>query len=240
MISNISFGSTYKVSNKLNTSDAFSQFESLAMEIGPKQGVKIKCDDEYIAKDGHTGSIKDFKTIYTIVAPDVLDDEIETYCANFGISYSKFETNDILKAKKIKSRIIAPQKGMKKVYINYKKLEELAQNQQSNIDNCKDDYYIHYYSKIDYMLKSADKIPAASLYITPIESDINDTLDCIEKFGADELDDKQLRIDFRQETNDPDHCMCFAMSDLGIRNIPVYMNEDTYKLANALGIVCKN
>ena len=87
------------------------------------------------------------------------------------------------------------------------------------------------------MLKSGNDIQTSTIYITSNGSQVEDTLDYISKYGADNLNKDQIIIDFAQRTSDPDHCVFFALKDAGFENIPVYVNDDTYKLANALGLI---
>ena len=53
------------------------------------------------------------------------------------------------------------------------------------------------------------------------------------KILAQRLNKNQLFIDFSGD----DYCTYFALRDLGMKDIPVYMNKDSFLLANTLGIL---
>ncbi len=226
----VSFGSTYKVSNQNNKN--FVGFQQLCVDKRMNEGVAVDFKDSMSSKPPYNYSVT-----YTMVAPDDMDNEIETYCANNGIQFTKLTNKELLSPSRIDSSIAAPEKDYKLVKINAKKVEELAKTQETNLEHCEKDYKQYYDKQVDFMLKSGNDIQTSTLYINPNGSQVEDTLDYISKYGADNLNKDQIIIDFAQRTSDPDHCVFFALKDAGFENIPVYVNDDTYKLANALGLI---
>lgn len=231
MISNISFGSAYKVSSRNNGFDKFWDFQRFAGEKEVKNGVQTSFKDSFTIKT------KQYDAVQTLLVPDSMDSEVEIFCANRGIQFDKINTKEAIQPQAVLERIEQAPKGMRKVKVDIKKLMGLAKNQEQNIAHCEKDYYTYYYDKVDFMLKSGDEIPATTLWINPIGESLEDTLRYIDIFGADRLNDKQLMVEFNQTTDDPDHCVAFALKNLGIKEVPMYVDNDTYQLANALGIL---
>lgn len=122
------------------------------------------------------------------------------------------------------------------VQVNTKKLENLVANQSSNVGYCKKTYDRYYKDSVNLILKTGDKIDATTLVLFPRGETTEDTVYYIKNFGADRLNDDQLSIMFLQKTDDPDQCMFFAMKDMGMDKIPMYVDKDSYKLGNALGL----
>jgi len=232
MVSNISFGSTYKVLSQNNSIDKFCEFQGYASAQDYSDGVytdlKVKADEKYPGR---------FNAAFTLVAPNSMDDEIEIFCANRGINFKKLNTESLLEPQAVLERIKEAPEGMIKVEVDSDKLIELMENQNQNIDYCHDVYHAYFEDDIDKMLKVGNKIPATTFYITSMGTDVEDTLEYINRFGADNLNDNQLFFAFSQRTNKPDHCLFFALKEMGINNIPVYVNEDTFRIASELGIL---
>ena len=65
---------------------------------------------------------------------------------------------------------------------------------------------------------------------------IRGAIEYVEKFGADSLNDDSLFVDFVQMTNEPDHCMYFAMKNIGMKKIPVCVDERTRELGEKMGL----
>ncbi len=228
----VSFGSTFKISsNNYQNQSSIADF----------------CADNELDYSYNVESRK--RTLYsspvtkvntTIIAPDNKDSLIETFLANKGIKFNKLDTKELFDKSKIEKRIDRPTKDMKLVKIDAKKLDKLIHNQDQNIDYCESTYDKYFKDSVESVIKSGDKIPATTLYITPMGESVEDTVKYIHSYGEDRLNDNQLSFIFNQESFDkPDQCMFFGMKDLGMDKIPVYMNEDSCKLANALGIVAK-
>lgn len=169
-----------------------------------------------------------------VVVPDHKDSIIEAYLANKGIQYSKLETKDLLSEDRVLSRIARAPEDMKRVLVNPKKFEEFASTQDNNLDHCEEVYNNYYKKDVDLMLKSGDKIPATTLYIQPLAGDIDDILEYTENFGPDRLNTNQVSFTFNQLTDSPDHCSYFGMKEIGMDKIPVYVDEDSYKIGKAL------
>lgn len=232
MISKISFGSTYKVSSKDNDFNSFLDYKNFAFDktlenkgyLEQKDRLESKYPYEYVVDT-------------TFVAPNSLDDSIEMFCANKGIKYTKFSPS--MTPEGIAYRIDAPTGWMQKSRVNVAGLEKLLQRQSSNIDCCEEDYNDYFKKDVDIMLKKGDKLPATTFVIRNQSGagTTEDAVNYIKRFGADRLNDNQLFIGFDQRTDDPDHCVFFALRDLGMQDIPVYVDADTQKIGVALGIL---
>lgn len=236
MVSTVSFKSTYKVNNQ--NPDAFSKFQKLAhqtyaqnKELGT--GVKIGLKDKFVPSRGY-GKFN-YYAIQTLIVPDSMDSDIETFCANNGISYRKYETPDLLNPQSVISRIDYAPDGYRKVHVDAKKLEELAKKQDSNLEHCRSDYDKYYSDKVDTMLRCGDKIPATTLVIQN-HSGNEDLRRYINRFGVNNLNENQLFIDFNQKTNNPDHCVYFAFKDMGINKIPIYVDNQSFEAGHILGL----
>ena len=233
MVSQISFAGTYKVSFNNQDPDLFSKFQEYALSKESEDGVRTSLKDKFVKKGGF-GNFG-YEAERTLIVPDYMDKDVERYCAYNGISYKKFETKDLLEPKSVLSRIALPPKGYKKVYINTEKLEKLAENQLSNLDHCRSDYDKYYSGSVNALIRNGDEIPATRLYIhSPSGND--DLQRYISNFGTEGLNNNQILINFNQETNNPDHCVYFALKDMGIDSIPVYVNSQTYKAGKILGL----
>ena len=235
MVTNISFTSTYRVSSQNNGYDRFSSFQDLALEKECEKGVGVFFKDGF--ETGIPYSHNNYVAQYTIVAPESMDEEIEQYCLYNNIKYSKATDKELLDANSIQRRIQEPKDGMTLVKVNTQKLKKLLYEQYSNIEHCKSDYKKYYKESVDFMLKSGDEIPATTLSIIPDSANIDDAIDYVKKYGIDLIEPGVLFVSWEQRTDSPDHCVFFALQNLGMKNIPVYMDVNSYKLANALGIL---
>ncbi len=168
--------------------------------------------------------------------PNRLDCEIENYCNMMGINYKKYNSEELLKEKSILSRVKPAPHEKYLVRINSKKLDELIKyHKDNNYKQCYHDYINYYLDDVDQILSSQDKFSASSLYLNSAEG-VEETLKYIDKYGKDSLNLNSLFINFNQETDEPDHCMYFAMKEAGMKQIPVYVDIDTYRLGDALGL----
>lgn len=79
MITNVSFGSTYKINDKNNDYDTLVQFQRFALNKEINDGIKIK------------SNTRQHSTQYLMIAPDYLDKEIETYFNCMGIKFKKLK-----------------------------------------------------------------------------------------------------------------------------------------------------
>ena len=231
MVSQVSFAGTYKVNNQ--NREAFAKFQKYSNEQTINTDVKAGLKDEIIKKQGF-GNF-DYKAEQTLIVPDCMDLDVETFCANNGISYKKYDTKDLLNPASITSRIAQAPKDYMTVRVDVKKLEELAKNQSSNLEHCKSDYNEYYQDRVDTMLKNGDEIPATTLSIYS-PSGNEDLKRYVDNYGSNNLNDNQIFIDFEQKTNNPDHCTYFALEDIGIDKVPVYVDATTYEAGNILGL----
>ena len=87
------------------------------------------------------------------------------------------------------------------------------------------------------MLKKGEDIPVSTLYRAQNGYSDEDFINYVDFCGADLLIPNQIFICFAQNTNVPDHCMYFALKELGMKKIPVYVNEQTKVLCEKLGLL---
>lgn len=226
MISNISFAGRYKVSTTNNPYQAFSKFQDYSAEIDDK--LNYRSFKTSFDKNGYSASC-------TISVPDSMDKEIETYCANNGINFTR--SNSLTSSEAIKKRLQDPKEGFFLAKINADALKKLIQNQQSNISHCASDYEKYYKDDVKEMIESEETIPATTLYIHSFDENNDKLIEYINRFGAENLNPNSIFVDFNQETDNPDHCTFFVLKNLGENKIPVYMNSETLKAADALGLL---
>ena len=230
-MNSISFGSTFKIKNSQDYVNE-SKIENFCEKNNLEYSSKIEILKP--AKSFFDAPAYDIKT--SIIAPDNKDSLVESYLANRGIKFNKLSSKDLLDKNKIESRIKDAPKNMKLVKVDVEKLNKLLANQSNNIEHCRKDYDNYFKDNVNLIIRSGDKITATTLHINPTGESAEDTVDYIKKFGSDKLNEDQILLMFTQLTDDLDHCMFFGMNDLGMDKIPVYVNKDTYKIGNALGI----
>ena len=232
MISPISFGSTYKL-QPIND-EAKSKGYQQTMAYCQKNQISSK--EEYIHQYNKQSGQYYFALTSTIVAPDDKDAKIEKILNNYGINFYKLDTKELTKPLKIESRIAPPQNGYKIAKINSEKLNEYLKEQDGNFEHCEKDYKKYYKEDVNFMLKSGDMVIAPTLYITP-SGDKESFIEYVNIFGANHLNPNTVFFDLDQRTDNPDHCMYFAMKDAGMKDIPVYLNKDSYDVAKTLGLL---
>lgn len=235
MTSSISFKGTYVVDNQNPRS--FAKFSSFALDKEKEYGVKTILKDK-VTSNGKFGNIN-YKAKQILIVPDRMDTDVETFCANKGISYKKLSTKDLLNPDLIAGRIKNPPEGYKRVDVDSEKLKKLIKNQANNLDHCKKDYNKYYKDATDTMLKKGDAITASTFRIYSTSGN-EDLKRFVERYGAKNLNDNQIIVDFNQKTDEPDHCMYFALKDLGMKKIPVYVDERTYEAGKILELFWNN
>lgn len=230
MISPVSFSGTFKVSNKVQKS--FDFFMDYALLQENKEGVQVKLHDSMNSKSPYN-----YKAQLSLIVPDSMDADVEMYCLSRGIKFKKYETADLLNIEKIQSRVLDAPEGFKKVYVDTEKLEELAENQESNLEHCRNDYNKYYKQNAEFMLRDGGKISVPELKITPLYNSGTDGLvRYIETYGIENLNKGQIMLSLHRSTDEPDYCLYFALKDLGMKKIPVYADDETYKAGSALGL----
>lgn len=233
MISPVSFGSTYKLT--MPAPSCASQNEILHAQCYSEK-YPIETVHSYV-KDPNKPEGIIFAVKATVVVPDEEDIFFENFCVHRGISFKRYNTEDFMTESSIKSRVWEPlREDMRKVYVSPDSIYNLIKTQNGNIKHCESDYRTYYKKKLDFMLKSGNEIPASTLYLTPI-SGKKEMLDYINVFGAENINPESLMVDFSKRTSEPDHLMFFAMADAGLTEIPVYVDDDSYEIGKALGIL---
>ena len=232
MISPVSFSGTYKVSNdRPNTIDDFSKFHNYAESRADKKGVYTFSRNTFNSKIPYS-----YRVEQTFIVPDSMNNAVEAFCAGNGIQYKKLETKNLLNPQTIKFRVQDAPQGYVKVEVDAKKLSKLLENQNGNIEHCRKDYNNFYKKNINFMLRSGDNFPATTLYISNPYSDTGALIDYIDRYGANRLNKNELSIDFVERTLGQDHCVYFALQNLGLKKIPVYVDSQTYLIGNKLGL----
>ena len=231
MISPISFTSTYKVSDHDNIK--LYKFQQFALDKESEMGVKAISSGKFIKRAN--SATYDYKPEQTLIVPDYMDCDVEKFCANNCISYTKYDTKDLLDPKHIAARIACPKGGYRVVQVDAKKLEELAQNQESNFEHCRSDYDKYYTDSVDTMFRKNREVPASTLVINNPSGNKN-LWRYVNVYGVNRLNDEQVMFDFVQKTDDPDHCVYFALKDMGLEKIPVYVDSQSYEAGKILGL----
>ena len=225
MVSKVSFGSTYKV--QYNSADKKSDFE------------KFQAFGDYPHTEGSIMTIKDKFTGYNysaermLIVPDEQDKDVEAYCKRYGIEFTKRTNDELLNPQNIRYRIEEPRKGYIQVDLDVDKFEEvLGRASDSNVKHCEEDYKKYFKKETDFVLKSGKPFPTSTLFI---DSNIYSGFDrFVDLYGAKNV---HPRIDFAQVSPDyHDHAMYFALKDLGMKKIPVYVNENSYNVGHKLGL----
>ena len=226
----LSFGSSFKITtNERNYNKLASHYGLLDFcdDINIKHRESYKTEKAY----PHNSFVNSYFNV-----PNPLDFKIENYCLLKGINYKKYNSEELLKEKSILSRVKPAPHEKYLVRINAKKLDELIKdNKDNNYKHCYQDYIDYYHDDVQQILSSPNSFSASSLYLNSAEG-VEKTLEYIDKFGKDSLNLNSLFINFNQETDEPDHCMYFAMKEAGMKQIPVYVDIDTYRLGDALGL----
>ncbi len=230
MITPISFGSTYKISsnNKLPSK------QQMGYDI-----LKRYCDAKWLPYNERTVyNVKQpygpstFNMDLVIVAPKNEDKRIEKMASESGVGFKKLHTESLLDPKEITERVQDAPTGFKKAVVDAKKLETLLLKQDcNNLKKVKAEYNKTHKKQAKFIILSGEGIPASTLYISDSLSS------AIKRNENDTTAENSLSINILKQTDMPDHCMYFAMRDAGMTEIPVYMNENSYKLAAELGIV---
>lgn len=230
MSSNVSFRSTFLVNNQNNNQHNFNMFTNYAYDKESKSsGIKT------IFKDKFEGNNYSAKT--TLIVPDEIDNEIETFCKNKGISFTKLKTEELLNPRTITDRIAEAPKGYQIAYVDSEKLENLIGNQISNINHCEEDFDKYFENKVNTMFLNGKDIPATTLKIIPLYGDNTNLEEYVENYGANRLNMNQINIDFTQQTDSPDHCTYFALKAMHLNKIPVYVDDETLEAGKILGIL---
>ncbi len=232
MISAVSFGSTYQLHfNKKNSVENQFGYHNLT-KYCKNNKIPYNAIAQYNIKYlcGNT----EYNADTVIVAPDKKDLPLETFMKQQGINYKKLETDNLLRPEEINKRIAKAPEGYYKVFVDSVKLGRILETQwDNNFRETKIDYKKHNKQEVSFMLKSGREIPASTLEIKT-RYNPEEELPRIEK-GL--LEPNAVVCNFEQKTNSPDHCMYMAMQELGMQDIPVYMTNDTYNAAFALGIL---
>ncbi len=222
MISNISFTSAYRLSYSNNTRAGVDSFKKFCENTKQDKNV---CVLRY--------NVNDIPHILLNV-PEKMDENVETYCAFHNIKYDKLS-----ELSGAKLPISEKKSDIKVAVIDYDKLYKIAENQQSNIRTCQYGYTGFFKDIVKNRFEKEGILSPTYLNIKSAYLPEEQVLNQIKKSGAENIKDDILIVDFVQKQR-LDDCTAFMLNELGMKKIPFCMDESTYKLADALGIVCRN
>lgn len=146
MVSAVSFGSTYKVSTDWKTEniDAFNKFSEFCnKKCEENDNVRCSVKDSLLTK-----GLRDYQATKTLIVPDFMDSEIETYCANARIKFTKLTNDQLLNEQSIIDRIEDAPKNMLKVNVNIEELKKYLTTQESNIPHCENNYHKYFKNEV--------------------------------------------------------------------------------------------
>ncbi len=235
MITPISFSGTYKLyGNAKNASSCLELADNLYMD-----NCKTRIDfPSANSLDKHKSELS-----LTTVVPDNYNGAVEQFCKRNGIPYKKMDTDVLMKEKEINSRILVTE-GNKKTpivaKINSEKLDKLLETQKiGNIKHNESDYEEYFKDDVNFLIKNGEPIRTTTFLITSnMAGNTNDVLEYLDRFG-DNLNEDSLFLDFISQTDEPDQCVYFGLKDAGMKEIPVYMDKDTYLISKKLGLLSK-
>ncbi len=233
MISPISFGSVYKI--KTDEKSTIEQRLNTA-EIDvycKKRRIPYFETSQYAVRFPMKSS--KYSIISTVIAPDKKDADLESFMASKGIQYKKYEEADILKPEAVIKRVKNAPKGFRTAIIDSEKLDKILTSQEdNNFRKTREIYQKQNKKETQLLLKSMDEIPASTLYITTWNRP-DETVEYIRNNGSPEKN--SIVFNFEKLTDDPDNCIYFAMKGIGMKDIPVYLDDASYLVAYALGII---
>lgn len=197
----------------------------------PKQNIKI------IEKDKNPSDR--FFAYYTIFTPDEHDTDLKAFMRANGIKYEQLSP-EMVTQEGIKKRLKPAGAGYSLVYVNSEKIEELLKTQRdSNFQQAKKDYDKFYKGKSQLILRSSEEIEPPVLYVNcnAYDGDPNDLKNYINDYGMESLGPNMVGVWQIQQGKDRDINMYYAMQDVGMKDIPVYLDRLSIENAQILGLL---
>lgn len=158
----------------------------------------------------------------TLYAPDCKDMDVETFCKIHGIQFTKIPSSPLISQRAVLSRCVLPKDcGDKKMaLLDTKKFENAYMTSPfGNIQACEDMYATQYASQIHDVISSGEEITVPELYINgPSEGRL------------------PASFVFNQTDNEANHCLYFAMKNIGMTKVPVAVDRHTYEVGCELGL----
>ena len=233
MISKISFGSTYRACTCLISPEKLNEFREFAISLRENNRDTVEFGD-----CGKLHRIPKCNDSCILVVPDEMDEKVDDFCNKNNIKPDKCDTELYTIPDVILARIKNPPKGMRKVKVNSEELQKLTEKQRNNFKALKMLYDTRYKSKMKFLIESGMPISASTLKLELIDKDIQDNFEQSGGISIDNLPSRALYAKLNSLTKDDiEQYMYFAMQDFGIKEVPMYVNDETYKIANALGIL---
>ena len=185
-----------------------------------------------------TGLIQglDITTVATINAPEEKDVDIETICANRGIKFIKKSAEDIKDIEGIKKRLKTPY-TKQIIYVDAKRLEEIAKEQHSNLAECREKYENGSKEIAMDRIESGNPLYLPTLNIAPCASSEDEAIEDLQDYGSDFIPPVSYYIDLDRYSKDGNENLFFAMQELGMKNVPVYIEPENYELIKAMDLI---
>ncbi|MBQ8635551.1 hypothetical protein IJ425_05310 [bacterium] len=158
----------------------------------------------------------------TIIAPDYKDSQVEKFCKANAIPFEKISYVSLIGEDAIINRCVLPEheeddKIM--VMLDVEKFEDLAASSEfGNIQHCKEMYKQHFSKDAHNMILSGDEIEVPTLYVNA-------------PYGR-----MSASLIFNQTSDKPNHCLYFAMKNIGMTKVPVAVNQESYEAGMELGL----
>lgn len=235
-INSISFGSTYKVKTSTKIASqtvAFHKFEDYCLK---KASTNHNFQTKYEVEAQKEPPYRE-ACVRTLIVPQYLDGDVEAYCKQNGIRFEKTFAHELLNCNAVSKRIEKAPEGFIKVNIEPYKLLELTETQKGNIKYCKNDYYNFFDDEIEFAILSGDEFPTTTLRIEADKISNKELQEHLEAFGKNSLDEDMIRIDFVRKRAFPDIGVFFALRNIGMDKVPVYMDKNTFMIASALDLI---
>ena len=237
MISKISFKSTYIARLSVIGLDKLRRFRSFALMNSLNRNTF-----SVLAGESDLKFPFKFSSDCFLIVPNANDNQVEDFCRKRKIPVDKLSTEDLSVSKKILDKIEPPEHGKQIVFVNFKKLEKLAKKQCSNFAFCERKY--NEMPNKNYLFSSSN-IPfkTSTLHIKPTRAykSYDELLEFLStKKDSKNIEDETLFVYLSLESENQNHCVYFALRDLGLKYIPIYVDEDTYKIGHALKLFKEN
>ncbi|MBQ7287214.1 MAG: hypothetical protein IJW73_05575 [Candidatus Gastranaerophilales bacterium] len=172
----------------------------------------------------------------TIVAGDWDDEKVEGFLSSRGIQFVKTPYADIVGEDTIIERCVAPEytPDSKLALLDVETFEKfLNKHPNGNADYCEEIYHKHFAKQTEAMVKSGNEITVPALHINSAYLGVENMA---LQFGEDAVPDGTLSFYFNQTTNEPNHCLYYAMKNCGMTRIPVSVDERSFELGKSLGL----
>lgn len=231
----ISFGSNYRAYVLPNSDKNERQGMLELVDFCQENEIPHEVNYSYKKKTGLIQGL-DITTITTINAPQDKDIDIETICANRGIKFIKKGAEDIKDVEAIKKRIKTPY-TKQIVYVDAQRLEEISKEQHSNIKEAREKYENGGNQIAMDRIESGNPLQLPTLTIASCISSDDDAIEDLQDYGSDFITPISYYMDLDPYSKDGNENLFFAMQELGMKNVPVYIDPKNYDLIKAMDLI---